>query len=375
MNERARKKLIAARTAMILEQPFFGTLALRLRLVEDPAHPTAWTDGRSLGYNPDFVLSLTHDQLFGLVAHEVMHCACGHPWRRGGRDPRRWNIAADYAINQILQAANIQLPDGALLSGAYKGKSAEWIYDRLPSSMGGNGGNTSDPSAWGEVIDANSGPTGSEGTPAATVTEADWKQAVQQATQAAKMQGRLPDSLERFAGAAARPKADWRSVLRRFVQAAAKSDYTWARPNSRYLSSRLFLPALHNQECGPIAVAVDTSGSIDDVLLGQFAAELQAIMDEARPARIDVIYCDARIHKVESFERDDVITLHAVGGGGTDFRPVFEHLEQSGEPPVCLVYLTDLYGTFPRQAPGYPVLWATITDGARAPFGETVLIE
>lgn len=374
MNEKARKKIVAARTSLILDNPFFGALALRLRLVEDPTRPTAWTDGRSMGYNPDFVLGLTHAECVGLVAHEVMHCACGHPWRRGGRDPKRFNRAADYAINPIIRDAHMQLPEGALLDDTFAGKSAEWIYDRLPQDPGGQDGqgDGGDPAGWGEVIDAGSG--GGDGDEAAP-TEADWRQAVQQAAQAAKMQGKMPGSLERFVGIAAQPKADWRSVLRRFVQDAARSDYSWSRPNTRYLPGGLYLPALHSHEVGVIAVAVDTSGSIDEVTLSQFAGEIQAIMDEARPTRVTVIYCDAQINKIESFERDEVIQLHAVGGGGTDFRPVFDHLEQQDETPVCLIYLTDLYGMFPDRAPEYPVLWATITDGMAVPFGEQVLIQ
>jgi hypothetical protein len=39
-----------------------------------------------------------------------------------------------------------------------------------------------------------------------------------------------------------------------------------------------------------------------------------------------------------------------------------------------LIYLTDLYGTFPEQPPGYPVIWAAIND-QQAPFGTTIQIK
>jgi hypothetical protein len=36
-----------------------------------------------------------------------------------------------------------------------------------------------------------------------------------------------------------------------------------------------------------------------------------------------------------------------------------------------LVFLTDLYGAFPDNAPAYPVLWAS-TGGRHAPFGSVI---
>jgi hypothetical protein len=52
------EKLCRARTQLILNQPFFGTLCLRLKLVAMPSFPTMATDGRRLAYNPAFVAQL-----------------------------------------------------------------------------------------------------------------------------------------------------------------------------------------------------------------------------------------------------------------------------------------------------------------------------
>ena len=62
------------------------------------------------------------------------------------------------------------------------------------------------------------------------------------------------------------------------------------------------------------------------------------------------------------------------GGGGTDFRPAFDAVQTWEEPPVCIIYLTDLAGTFPEQDPGIPTLWVTGRSDAReVPFGELLL--
>ena len=199
---------------------------------------------------------------------------------------------------------------------------------------------------------------------------------MQQAAVAAKARGNLPGALERFARAAVKPRVDWRSVLRRFMQAAARQDYSWRMPNPRFVAHGLYLPALRSEAMGEILVAIDTSGSVDEVMLGQFAAEIQAIADELQPERIRTLYADARVRGEQETERGDGFRLERFpGGGGTDFRPVFRRLEELEIQPVAVVYLTDLDGIFPQEPPaGVPVLWAS-TDDRPAPFGEVVLCQ
>lgn len=364
----AMKRVQIARTSLLLDQPFFGVLALQLHVREDPSCDTAWTDGRTLAYSPAFVEKLSNDELMALIAHEVMHCACGHPWRRDARDAKKWNIACDYAINGVLDAAGFKLPSGGLIDPNLTGKWSEWIYDRLPDSDNdGNGsGDDSGPNPLGEVRDAPAD-CDSDGN-----TETDWQQLTTQAAKAAEARGKLPAGMKRAIDQISEARVDWRSLLRRYVQEIVRADYSWTRPNVRYIAHGLFLPSLRSIACGRIVVAVDTSGSIDAVLLSQFAGEINAIAQDVQPSSVDVIYCDADVNRVDTFERGDLVTLTPCGGGGTDFRPVFERVD-SDEPPAVLIYLTDLYGSFPDVAPEYPVIWAATTNGT-APFGDTVPI-
>lgn len=371
-------KIQAARVGLVLDQPFFGVLALRLRVVEDKTCKTVWVDGRTLGYNPEFIEKWTHDEVVTLLAHEVMHCAAGHPWRRDAREMKRWNEACDRAINPILRGSGFKLPDGACveLDPTHAGKSAEWIHDRLPppqdDPQGGAGDGTGDgpgsgTASLGEVRDAPQ--DGAEDG----ATEQDWSAAVQQAAKAAEAAGKLPGALERLVEDAATSRVDWCSVLRRFVQERSTADYAWQRPSARYLARGLYLPSLYSEELGAIVVAIDTSGSIDDVLLRQFSAEVQAVVSETQPRQVHVVYCDARVQRHDVIERGDPVELTHVGGGGTKFEPVFDLVEQLEEPPACVVYLTDLRGSFPPVEPSIPTLWVTPTN-EDAPFGEVVRI-
>lgn len=376
---------MVARTNLLLRQPFFGALALGLRLQEDPTCKTAWVDGRTLGYNPLFIAKLTVQETEAVFAHEVMHVANGHPWRRDSRQMKRFNIACDKAINNLLRdckdtdtngatRVSFNLPKGVLFAeGPEIGQSAEWIYARLPDEQEdgeGEGDGEGDP--LGEVRDAPTKPGLGEDEQDVP-TEAEWQQATKQAAMSAKAQGRLPADLARFAGEVGESRVDWRSALRRFVQERAKADYAWNRPNARFLALGLYLPSLESHEMGPIAIGVDTSGSIDNVALAQAKAEVQAVIDECQPSSVTVYYADARVAHVDRFEKGEPLVFRPKGGGGTDFRPVFTACEEADERPVCLIYITDLYGTFPEET-DIPVIWVT-DGGMTAPIGETVQMQ
>lgn len=389
-------RVVQARVNLVLDQPFFGALALRLELRADPAAKSAmWTDGRVLGYNPAEVAKLSADEIIGVVAHEVMHCALGHPWRRDARDAGRWNKATDYTVNPLVVEAGMVLPEGALIDPQYAGMAAEGVYamipEPVPAPQAGPGdegeGGTGDPDD-DEAPDAASGDEGGDeggdeapgcgevrdADAADPGAEAEWQVATFQAAQAAKARGHLPAGLARLIEEARRPRVDWRAALRRFVQVQAREDYSWRMPSTRYLAAGLYLPSLRSESMPPVVVAVDTSGSIDGATLAAFAAEVQAIADECAPERLVAVSCDAAIQSVEEFERGDLVILSPKGGGGTDFRPVFDHVEREGLEPACLVYLTDLDGTMPSAAPDYQVLWVSTTRTV-APWGETIELE
>ena len=166
-------------------------------------------------------------------------------------------------------------------------------------------------------------------------------------------------------------KLDWREVLRRYLSAAARSDYAWTPPNRRYIAQGLYLPSLKSETLGPIVVAVDTSGSIDDGTLAAFSAEIAGILEDAAPECVHVIYCDHAVAGSQLFEPGDPVALKALGGGGTAFKPVFDWIAEHDIQPACAVYLTDLHGSAFGPAPDYPVLWVS-TGRDEAPFGEVL---
>jgi predicted metal-dependent peptidase len=360
------RKITEARARLILSHSFFGTLALRLKMTEDRTIPTACTNGAEIRYNPAFINELPSNQIKGLVAHEVMHCVLLHHIRRGSRDPQKWNYACDFAINLICAEASLELPPGALIDRKYNGMSSEEIYSKLPELPPNQQYST----GFGEVTDA---PGEENSNAGSSFSETEWKIAVTQAAQIAKQAGKLPARLEGFVDELLSPQIPWRDVLRRFITERSKDDYSWTRPNRRHIASGIYLPTAWSESMGPIVVGVDTSGSIGQKELDTFSAEINVIIQDVRPSKTYVVYCDAAVNRVDEFEPNEEVVLKPYGGGGTDFRPVFDYIDKHDIEPKCLVYLTDMYGTFPNDEPGYPVMWAATTD-VKAPFGELLEI-
>ena len=247
------RRLKAARKALVLDHPFFGALALRMGFkVETLGRTrTLGTDGRDIYYDSDYVQGCSDAQLAGLIAHEVMHPALQHHTRRGDRDVRLWNEAADYAINPILVDASLRLPEGVLLNPEFKGMTAEQIYEALRPSVhddtaGGEDDQQEDSASGGgstEERDVGSGigddhsqdpkddttradsddphggiadlPGAVFDAPDPDVQEAEWQVALKQAAQVAQMMGTLPGGIALAIEQVNTPQLDWRAILRR----------------------------------------------------------------------------------------------------------------------------------------------------------------
>jgi predicted metal-dependent peptidase len=391
-----------ARTTLLLDHPFFGTLLFRLGGKPSRSIATMATDGVSLFYNPAFVETLNAAELAGVLAHEVMHPALQHHTRRGDRDHARWNIACDYAINPMLLEAGLTLPKDVLIDNRFRGMSAERIYNLIgedekqegstgqSESQTGNGSGRSEdgslqndesgnepqapstPGGVGQVLDAPE--PEAESGPSVAEQAREWQIAVEQAETVAKVAGKLPGGAVRALEASRAAKVDWRELLRRAWSDTIPSDYSWTRPNRRHVWAGLYLPGITSEGVGEIAIAVDCSGSVSSRQLGLFEAEVRSILDGQRPQLVHVLYFDAAVQRVETYQAGQPVSLSPVGGGGTDFRPCFDWLQEHGVLPQTLVFLTDLCGSFPRDVPPYPVIWAS-TESRRVPFGQVVPME
>ena len=359
-----KMRLAKAKTNLVLEHPFVGSIALGLPYYIDQSIPTAATNGKCIKFNPDFVDRLTDEELKFLVAHECFHPMFEHNFRRGERDPRKWNQAGDYIINKHLTDEKIgKMPDGGLLNdGIYQagGGTTDGIYNILPDNPDGD-----DP-----LDDCEDG----EGTPAEKEqARNEWKVKVAQAAQAAKMMGKLSANMQRLVGEVLQPKVDWRDVLRRFIEKAKNDERSFARPNRRFVQQGMYLPTITGEVMGEVAFCVDMSGSIDEATANQFAAEVRNVFEDARPSKLHIIFFSHEVCAYDLIERDGDFEFNPRGGGGTAFSPCFKYMQDNDINPVACIFLTDLCCDDFGNQPDYPVLWVS-TENGTAPFGEVVLM-
>ena len=415
-------------TALLRDQPFFGSLALRLPIRADATRETLASDGKDIRYAPQWVADTNADRIKTALARVVLACALKHHTRRGGRDPERWQRASQLVTHGLLRDAGFILPPEA---EAWDGVSAEQAYDRLsePSDGDGNGrtddpqlsdggddqnapsdptddgnpqeqdepgsgsnssgpkpsGQTAashDPCGTGEVMDADErrDDTGHSGESAVDTPaeEQAWDEAMHQAASLARAQGNAPGAVEETIRQAHRSILDWRSLLRRYMTDAARRDYSWSVPNRRFIDSGLYLPSMHSQGIDTIAIIIDTSGSLPGETLTLFWAEVREIAAELQPDSIYVLQVDAVLQDAAQYPAGDLpdsITIK--GRGGTDFRPGFAWLHEQGVRPGCCLYLTDMEcDSYPEAAPPYPVAWCVWGsphgDRYREPWGERI---
>lgn len=376
MKNTAAEIMVKARTTLVLDYPFFGCLALKLKMEESATDETMSVDGRTLRYNAAFVEGLPFAHVLGVYMHEVLHCALCHHTRREERDADRWNDACDYVINPMVLAAGGSLPDGCLIDASFAKLTAEQIYTRLapppPAPQSDDEGQEEAPQGDSKG-DAAPQPGAVCDAPEKEEDDAEWQVAVKQATQIAKMMGDLPEGFAQMVEAQTRPKADWKAILHRFAQQSAASDYSWRMPNRRYIAQGIYLPEIRSEQMGPMVLYLDTSGSTAP-FMAQFLAEFQSVVDAVSPERVYLVHCDAKVHDVQVFERGEPIdAISPKGGGGTSFLPAFQWATDNDIQPACAVFLTDGEGVYPEHAPEYPVLWA-LSNEYRTPWGENVVL-
>ena len=366
--ETLKTRLAKAKTSLVLEHPFVGTIALGMPHTYQEGVGTACTNGKRVLYDPKFVSDLTDEELKFLVAHECMHPMLEHNFRRQSRDPKKWNMAADYVINQLLVDEGIGkfIEGGCLNKALYDAGQgvSEQIYTLLPDQDGDDGDG---PGIGGAGQDLEDG----EGTAQDQAQEAaEWKVKVAQAAQAAKMMGKLSAGMARLVDSILNPTVDWRDVLQKFVIKHKTDQRSFSRPNRRFMSQGLYMPSRSGERMGPIAFLVDCSGSVDDAQLAQMAAEVRTVHEDLRPEKLHVVYFDAEVTHYDCFLPDDTVSISFHGGGGTDVRAAFDYLDAEGHADglACTIVLTDGYTPYPEGC-STPVIWAMTTD-MNAPFGE-----
>ncbi len=383
----------------IERQPDLAGLALWVQFVDrDEAGLVAATDGRAIYAGIEYSRFSQKERLF-ILLHELLHVALAHPARaRELRlrypdfDPLAYNIACDVLINAAQEkGVGITAPEGgvqlapllqqlnlwsvgARVEEEVRKWSSEALYraimrqrDKIMISLSL------------DILETRGGASREQ-----TAEELrSWARRLQLS------RGVVPGLLERLASDLPRVKTPWEQLLRNFLYRRLgqprQADY--ARPSRRWLGLEYelrfregvalpFEPDRRRPErAGRIAVAVDSSGSIDDNLLRRFGGEVAAIMSKTS-SQVLLIVCDAEVQQVEELSgyrgEQQLRQIKYKGGGGTDFAPAIA--TAAIWKPDVLVYLTDLYGPAGAE-PKFPVIWAVPPDSSAPSPSWGILLE
>jgi len=362
-------KLVTARIALLLKHPFFGNLATRLKLVNaDNWCPTAGTDGRHFFYNTKFIDSLTPKEAEFLFGHEVLHNVFEHMLvRSGNRNPLVWNIAADYAVNQILVEQKIgDMPTGkkgenkGFQDDKYKDWPAEKIYDDLykksKKALQKLGKLIDEHIDWGKGDGKGNGSgkkgknKNDKGSGKPVYTKADLKkirdeikEAMISAAQSTGA-GNLPNAIQRLVKELTEPKMNWREIIQQQIMSTLKSDYTWMRPSRKAWHTSAILPGQNNDQMIDICLALDASGSISDQQCKEFLTEVKNIMDQYKDFRIHLWTFDTSVFNPKVFTPDnanELLEYELGSGGGTEFECNWDYMKKEGIQPKKFIMFTD----------------------------------
>ncbi len=360
-------RIIVARIGLLLRHPFFGNMATRLRIkAADDWLPTAAVDGRNLFFNTQFFNAMSNQEIEFVIAHEILHCVFDHLTRREDRDPKIFNIAADYIVNNILVRDRIgdkpKLVD-CYQDFKYDGWSSEEVYDDIYEQAKKNGEEFL--KELGELLDEHldwQGDSEEEGNGSGnnnSVSKSQPKYSKEELREirdeikenmmtAAQSSGagNTPKEIERMISQLTEPKMNWREILRQQIQSTIKNDFTFMRPSRKGWHMNAILPGQNFDETIDICVAVDMSGSIGNQQAEDFLGEVQGIMDEYQDYNIKLWCFDTAVYNEAEFSADGGERLEEyeiIGGGGTEFDCNWEYMKEHNIQPKKFIMFTDGY--------------------------------
>ncbi len=367
-NSEFQRLISGSRLRLRGKSAFFATLLLHAEFVPSREVITAGTDGDRVYVNPEVAASLPVDVLDGLLLHEVLHAALSHIERRGPREKKRWNNAADLIVNGMVDAAGLPTPPQAKRDEHLEKLSVEEVYTSIEGQEQGEGEEGDD------LLDGPPSDAPPKQAKAGKSVAKQWQQALAQARSVDAINGGhgseqlgMHRELMRLAPA----RLDWRAHLWRFL---ARTPVDFGGFDRRFVGRGLYLEALDDESLTAL-VAIDTSGSVDDEAVRALVSEVQGVLGAYPHVKAILYYADTEAYGPYELSAGSEMP-NPEGGGGTDFRPIFDLLD-THEPDV-LIYLTDGYGDFPDTAPKTTTLWVVPAGGLEDeefPFGEVLRLE
>jgi len=377
----------------MISEPFFASISRRVDKTASSAIPTAGvrlntaTGYFEMLYNPDFFMGLTDKEKLGVLKHEFYHLILQHVTTRMPDTgmSKVWNVATDLAINSHLIG---EIPENGCIPSAKDtpfekypiGLSAEAYLKMLKEdpqfakgkSKDGEGDADGDDggSAMPDSLDDHSGwdesSEGDEGAVARERLRDILEKASKEANQGGRGWGTVSVEVRKEIQKFLTPSIDWRKMLSYFIKSSRKANKrsTVRRLNRRY-------PRIHSgskvTRVANIAISIDQSGSVSDVMLAKFFAELNNL---SKLATFTVIPFDTKVDesKVFVWKKGENRDWDRVLQGGTCFDAPTKYVNKHNFDGHIL--LTDMYA--PKPVPSKcQRMWITDEQGKANSYFDT----
>lgn len=416
-----KKKIVSARSFLMKNNSFFALLLMHMRYVAVPGMEQMSTNGETIFFSPELMKKYSQNEVCSLLCHQVLHILMGDIWRPLASKGDEFHYKRDIIVNAELKACGVGTNYVYVRSIPDKEKYDEWddvINRKTHRRM------VDTDEFWGyELYDVEGGVAILE--PTDDIWAQYWGYASSKSsfdsTSSQKRKGKTGENKQRQKDEKGRGSSgrqfsqlktlwnklaqqyakqndvplsvkrsfmknnnghlDWRKLLADFIQEET-FDYSFCPPDKRSEDIGFFLPDYSDKDfvVQDILFMVDTSGSISEEDLNEAYAEIQHAIDVFNGNLMGWLgFFDADITEPLPFgSANDVAKIVPYGGGGTDFRPIFDFMAQRylGKLPACLIVYTDGFGEFPSESAtlGVPVLWLINNNEVTPPFGKVARI-
>jgi predicted metal-dependent peptidase len=357
---------------------FIQHIIFSLRMRWEKSIPTLGVDGVTIFINAEFFLSLSNRLRVSALAHEAWHVAFNHITRRGNRDPKLWNFAGDYVINLMLKDAGFEIGKDWLLDEKYRGMTTDEVYEVLKKEQ--EEGKPM-PQSNGLGMDVQTPADSSPNPNSCKKQEQQIKEQIDNILQKAmhkaekegkKDVGNVPGYLQRYIEQLRNPKIPWNQLVMQYCLSMRKEDYSYKRPNKRYMGTNFIMPTLYSQGLGDVNFYCDASGSVTDKEFDIFISEGHHLKAAMNPDNLNIITFDTRLRDFHTFGRYEPIThMDFTGKGGTMISPVIDHMEET-KPELAIIFTDGEFYAPDRHYNGN-VLWLIYENpDFTAPFGRVI---
>jgi predicted metal-dependent peptidase len=363
---------------LLLKEPFYAHFLAgvpRNITEEIPTAAVGLVKGQmNLFVNKDFFMNELESvsARVAVIKHEALHILFKHCFRIPKSNLKLFNVAADLVVNQFI--GNWDLPKSAITLDSFPdlnleaNQTVEAYYDALSNLLNDkdqapksashlkelmNQETHSDHSKWNAKDDSYS-----------SMAQHKLNEMIAKAMDRTSSNdfGKLPSDIKRMVNQVIekrKPQVNWKRALQLFSTSSRKTRiYHTEKRISKRFGTR---PGIKIKRYQRLAVAVDTSGSIQESYFSMFFSEIYNIWRQG--AEIEIIECDAEVQRIYKYQGKKPSFLK--GGGGTHFDPVFSYIKENRFKRYdgC-IYLTDGYAPEPQVKPPCKVFWLLTPDGS-----------